>query len=216
MTIVSRWIPSPNHSSRHGRPVEFIVLHFTAGNGDALALGRYFERPSRKAASHYGVSRDGVVAQYVEERRSAWHAGDGKLPVACTMPIMAQPQNWTDTVNARSIGIEICNRGWPPGRPGRERMEADHRNPKSTSKTWETYPDAQVVSLITLIREIATRHGPAVKLTGHEDATNYVTAGGSKLDPGPAFPWGRVCAHTGLERLMFDFDSQAFRIWRPS
>jgi len=216
MTVVSTWIPSPNHSSRHGHKIDLVVLHYTGGNGDAHAVGRLFNNPRRHAASHYGVSRDGTVAQYVSETRAAWHAGDGLCPADFSPASLADRSRWLDNVNRRSIGIEICNRGFPPSRPGRARVTARHRNPHDDHESWEAYPEAQMVAVESLVREIVQRHGPALRIIGHEDVTNFVTLGrvGSKVDPGPAFDWGRICKATGLERIAMNFEAKAFEVVR--
>lgn len=207
MTAVQHWIPSPHHSSRAEHKPEVLVVHFTAGNGEAVSLGRFFQMARRKAASHYGISRDGTIAQYVSESRSAWHAGDGLLPKHLNDVRSAL----VDNVNRRSIGVELCNRGWAPSRKGRPRLPAKHRNPRSTSDSWEEYPIVQIDALVTLASEMMARHPTLKFCTGHEDVTNYVTAGGSKLDPGPLFPWERLVA-TGLKRLVFDFKEEAFAL----
>ncbi|AUH34048.1 N-acetylmuramoyl-L-alanine amidase [Paracoccus tegillarcae] len=74
-----------------------------------------------------------------------------------------------EDVNSRSIGIEIVNPG-------------DH-----------PFPMVQMDAVVTLVREIAARHGlgPAAVI-GHSDM-----APGRKSDPGPRFDWGRL-AREGL------------------
>jgi N-acetylmuramoyl-L-alanine amidase len=71
-------------------PVEMVVIHVTQETyADTLKL---FKDPAHQAAAHYVVrSADGYVAQCVEEKDVAWHAG-----------------NWD--YNTRSIGIE--HEGW--------------------------------------------------------------------------------------------------------
>jgi N-acetyl-anhydromuramyl-L-alanine amidase AmpD len=76
------------------RPVA-VVLHAT-GSGqpgsefpDTGALGAFFQRQG-VAASHYGIGRDGTIAQYVDERHAAYH--------------VSRP-GW----NGISIGIELLN-----------------------------------------------------------------------------------------------------------
>ena len=71
-------------------PVEYVVIHITQETfEDTLAI---FQDPSSAVSSHYVVgSADGRVAQCVEEKNVAWHAG-----------------NWS--YNTRSIGIE--HEGW--------------------------------------------------------------------------------------------------------
>lgn len=206
MTVVSDWIPTTHHSSRRGRDIEAVIVHFTGGGGDSVALGKFFQR--KRKSSHYGISRDGRVSQYVSETRSAWHAGDGALPAD-----FCDAQGYmSDVVNPRTIGIELCNRG--PLHTKNVAIEARHRNPRvrhSVYHHWEVYPPAQLHSLGLLCQEIMARHKSCRYVLGHEDATNYVTAGGSKVDPGPIFPW-EVPVAAGLTRVMFDFEAEEFVI----
>lgn len=213
-TIVTNWIPSQHSAPRHVAP-ELIVLHYSAGTGDEVSLGRYFQRETvlgadgrrrkLRASSHYGVGRPGGVAQYVSEMRTAWHAGDGKMPEDLEDP--AGPI--VPGVNPRSIGIEVCNRGWAPGK--RPRVEGvRHRNPRSRSTSWEAFTGPQFDSTLQLCEEIRARRGIDL-LTGHEDVTNYVTVGGSKTDPGPLWPW-EVFTARGFRRMMFDFNTEEFVI----
>jgi N-acetylmuramoyl-L-alanine amidase len=203
MTIVSNWIPSPNHRSRRGEDVEAIILHGTAGHGDEISLGRFFRHLSIRSSSHYGVGRKGGVAQYVSESRSAQHAGDGELPNFDNLI------EWFDNVNPRSIGIEVCNRLYASSKYGRPRVQARHRNPRSSSTSWEAYPMEQMHSLKALVEEIAGRHPTCKYILAHEDVTNYATAGGSKLDMGPAFLW-ELFADCGLKRVWFNFEALRF------
>ncbi len=67
-------------------------------------------------------------------------------------------------VNNASIGIEIDNNGKTP------------------------YPDAQIDSLIALLRDLTTRlRIPPAQVIGHSDL-----APTRKIDPGPLFPWKRL------------------------
>jgi N-acetylmuramoyl-L-alanine amidase len=89
---------SPNFSSRSDAEVTTIVLHHTAGAGDAVAVARYFQTVESQVSSHYIVDRDGSIVRCVPDAQKAWHAGVSSY---CDIP----------AVNAYSIGIEICNRG---------------------------------------------------------------------------------------------------------
>ena len=67
-------------------------------------------------------------------------------------------------VNTASIGIEIDNDGKSP------------------------FPDAQIDSLIVLLRDLTTRlRIPPTQIIGHSDL-----APTRKIDPGPMFPWKRL------------------------
>jgi len=76
---------------------------------------------------------------------------------------------------ASSIGIEIINRGYTDTPDGR---------------TWQPYPQAQIDTLITLLKDIQQRHGVApANIVGHSDIAPQ-----RKVDPGPLFPWAQLAA----------------------
>jgi N-acetylmuramoyl-L-alanine amidase len=66
--------PAPNyHTGRHGFRPEAIVVHIMDGTfeaGEAACLD-----PAAQKSAHYGISRTGVVHQYVDENDTAFHAG---------------------------------------------------------------------------------------------------------------------------------------------
>lgn len=71
-------------------------------------------------------------------------------------------------LNSASIGIEIVNPGHEFGFPD--------------------YPEAQILTVIALVRDILARHGlPPEAVIGHSDL-----APGRKIDPGEKFPWDRL------------------------
>lgn len=87
-------------------------------------------------------------------------------------------------LNPASIGIEIVNRG----------PEGDR---------WHPYSDAQIDTLIALLKDIVTRHQVLARnIVGHSDVAPQ-----RKQDPGPAFPWKRL-ADAGLGRW-YDEDKAA-------
>lgn len=48
-----------NYTKGRSAPIEFLVLHYTAGRNDSAAAGlKYFESP-RGASAHYFVDRNG-------------------------------------------------------------------------------------------------------------------------------------------------------------
>ena len=77
---------SPNHASRQGQSIQYLVMHNTDGPGPgSLATLR---DPATQRSAHYMVDRDGTIYQLVQDSETAWHSGD-KL------------------INQQSIGIEI-------------------------------------------------------------------------------------------------------------
>jgi Negative regulator of beta-lactamase expression len=83
-----------------------------------------------EVSSHYLIG-DGpaTVYQLVDENRRAWHAGDSQW----------QGRTW---LNSSSIGIEIVNPGFTDTPNGR---------------VWHPYSEAQVQSLIALLKDIVKR-----------------------------------------------------------
>lgn len=63
---------SPHRSSRGGQPVSKITIHHTAGNIGLEALGSWLSRPETRASYNYGISSDGRIGLFVEERDASW------------------------------------------------------------------------------------------------------------------------------------------------
>lgn len=57
---------------RSGRKIEAITIHHMAGRLTAEACGRIFQQIGRYGSSHYGIGYDGKIAQYVDEKDTAW------------------------------------------------------------------------------------------------------------------------------------------------
>lgn len=79
-------------------------------------------------------------------------------------------------LNAASIGVEIVNPGPVEG-------------------GWAPYSDAQIETLILLLRDVISRH----QIHGRNVVAHSDIAPQRKQDPGPAFPWKRL-AETGIGR----------------
>ena len=47
-----------------------LILHHQAGNG---SLFQFFNNPSKQVSAHFWVSKTGVIEQYVDTSRVAWH-----------------------------------------------------------------------------------------------------------------------------------------------
>ncbi len=157
--------PSPNHDERHS-PVDMLVLHYTGMQSAQAAIDRLRDpappAPLSRVSSHYVIEEDGTIWRLVPEDRGAWHAGIS---------------HWRghDTLNGRSIGIEIVNPGHEWG--------------------YRPFPEAQMQAVIWLCRGILGRHPiPPVNVVGHSDI-----APDRKQDPGELFDWpGLASAGIGL------------------
>ncbi|MFJ4375714.1 N-acetylmuramoyl-L-alanine amidase [Pseudomonas japonica] len=143
--------------------IQFVILHYTNAS-----LERSLALLTHgEVSSHYliGDDRDATVYQLVDENRRAWHAGDSQW----------EGRTW---LNSTSIGIEIVNPGYTD---------------TPTGRVWHPYSEAQVQSLILLLKDIAQRNAIQPRhIIGHSDIAPL-----RKLDPGPMFPWKRL-ADEGL------------------
>jgi len=143
--------------------IQFVVVHYTSAS-----LERSLALLTHgEVSAHYliGDDKNATIYKLVDENRRAWHAGESEW----------QGRTW---LNSSSIGIEIVNPGYVDSPTGR---------------LWYPYSEAQVQSLIVLLKDITRRNGiNPVNIIGHSDIAPM-----RKLDPGPLFPWKRL-AQAGL------------------
>lgn len=87
-----------NYRAGRTQPVRYIVMHYTANNGDTARNNcDYYHRVGGlQASAHYFVDEHGVM-QSVLECDTAWHCG-------------ARAYWHPECRNANSIGIEMCSR----------------------------------------------------------------------------------------------------------
>lgn len=101
--------------------------------------------------------------------------------------------------NARAIGIELVNTGRYPRWHDSRHQAMD-----------EPYTEAQIASLIALLRRLQKELPSLTQIAGHEDLDRGTAAASDdptvqvqrKLDPGPLFPWERVLGAVALQRLV--------------
>ena len=87
-----------NFRAGRTQPVRYIVMHYTAGNGDTARNNcDYYHRVGGlQASAHYFVDEHGAM-QSVREGDTAWHCG-------------ARAYWHPECRNGNSIGIEMCSR----------------------------------------------------------------------------------------------------------
>jgi N-acetylmuramoyl-L-alanine amidase len=79
-----------------------------------------------------------------------------------------------ENLNHYSIGIELQNRGYHCG--------------YAVTGVWPEFPDTQINSLKELLKNLMHTYSiPAEHILGHQ-----AICPGTKIDPGPAFPWGAL------------------------
>ena len=88
---------SSNFTKGRKQKIQFIVVHYTANNGDlAKSNCSYFKSPNRNASAHYFVDEK-EIWQSVEDNNTAWHCGtSGKY-------------YHNKCRNDNAIGIELCS-----------------------------------------------------------------------------------------------------------
>jgi N-acetylmuramoyl-L-alanine amidase len=99
LTLKTNIANSENYSSstRSTSAIKYIVLHYTANNGDTdEGNGNYFHNNAVGTSAHYFVDEDSAT-QAVPDNHTAWH---------CETPGMAFKCGCR---NANSIGIEMCS-----------------------------------------------------------------------------------------------------------
>jgi len=85
-----------NYNKGRKQPIQFIVVHYTANNGDrAQGNGNYFAQANRNASAHYFVDENEIV-QSVKDNDTAWHCG-------------AKSYKHPKCRNDNSIGVEMCS-----------------------------------------------------------------------------------------------------------
>jgi len=97
MDIKSKLANSDNYTKGRSSTIKYIVIHFTANNGDtAKGNCNYFQGTNRNASAHYFVDENEIY-QSVKDSDTAWHCGAKKYyHLYCR--------------NNNSIGVELCSR----------------------------------------------------------------------------------------------------------
>jgi N-acetylmuramoyl-L-alanine amidase len=157
---IDRSLSTPDQRSR----VKYLVLHYTVTD-TPQSIRIFTGKAGVEASIHYLLTDDAqpVIYRIVDESRTAYQAGTDA--------------SWKNDreLNNISIGIEIVNAGWVEGPNGR---------------IWAPFPDKQIDTLITLIKDITARHNITPgHVLGHSDVAPQ-----RKQDPGALFPWHRLAA----------------------
>lgn len=100
--------------------------------------------------------------------------------------------------NARAVGIELVNTGRFP-----HWLDSRHQ------AMYEPYTEAQIVSLVALLKRLQAELPSLRQIAGHEDLDTDTTAATDdpnvrilrKKDPGPLFPWNRVLPLVALQQI---------------
>ncbi|MEM1411187.1 MAG: N-acetylmuramoyl-L-alanine amidase [Pseudomonadota bacterium] len=160
--------------------VNLVVIHCTELPDLATArdYGEVIHYPGSETGNsgHFYVDRDGSCEQWTPLDRVAHHVRGH---------------------NARSVGIEMVNRGRYP-----DWLDTRRQN------DYEAYPEAQITGLLGLLTALQRTLPALTTIAGHDQLDlERVPASNQpdqtvrrKLDPGPTFPWERVLSTSGLQR----------------
>lgn len=188
-------------SSRKGAEPIVLVYHWTGGWRNAEAVARIdYRRRRNRVSAHFTIGRDeDDVVQSVDTNKAAWHVSP-KLRF----------KDGGKRANQRSIGVEVCNRGYLRGddwdRLKRSQIfTGRHPNPRARKREWEKFTEAQVESIQRLTDTLFEAHPSLQFICAHSDWAG--AKAGAKLDPGPAFPWDRIIWPARSWVLTFDYDS---------
>lgn len=97
MEIKTKLANSSNFTKGRNTSIKYIVIHFTANNGDtAKGNCNYFQGTNRNASAHYFVDENEIY-QSVLDTDTAWHCGSNKYYHSYCR-------------NSNSIGVELCSR----------------------------------------------------------------------------------------------------------
>lgn len=84
-----------NYEKKECRDIKYIVVHYTANDGDtAESNAKYFNREKRGASAHYFVDEKEIY-QSVPDMCIAWHCGQ---------------RTYHRITNNNTIGVEMCSR----------------------------------------------------------------------------------------------------------
>ena len=105
---------SPNFSTyrRTKKNIKYLIFHYTGMNSESKAINRLTDVKS-KVSCHYFIKRNGSIILMVPEIYEAWHAGKS---------------NWKKdkSLNKKSIGIEISNKGHQFGYQNFQKNKLNH------------------------------------------------------------------------------------------
>lgn len=107
---------SPNKTSPRNHTIDTITIHCTAGQCRIESLGNLFADPKRRASSNYGISYDGKIGLFVDEKDRSWCSSNSTndnraitIEVASDSyhPYVVKPAAYRSLIN---LLVDICKR----------------------------------------------------------------------------------------------------------
>lgn len=93
---IKRNITTQNFNNGSINRIKYIVVHFTANNGDTAYSNTKYFKEYRGASAHYFVDENSIY-QSIEDKNVAWHCGANSYKHPCCR-------------NSNSLGVELCSR----------------------------------------------------------------------------------------------------------
>lgn len=140
--------PANYGSSRNTGNIKYIVIHYTANNGDsALGNGNYFKNNNVEASAHYFVDSNNIV-QSVKDNYVAWSVGGSKYNNCATT---GGGKYYGRCTNNNSLNIELAD----------------------DTKDGRIYPNTETINnALTLTKELMAKYNiPASNIIRHFDVT---------------------------------------------
>lgn len=155
--IPAKSISYDSSKKRSRSDIKYIVIHYTAGDGDtAVNEGNYFKNTNiRAAGAHFFIDQAGDIVKSVDLNRIAWAVGGNKYSDCAKT---GGGKYYGKCTNANSVSIELCDIA--KKRPSKLQIEAV----KKTIKHIRKYcPNAK-----TVIRhfDVNGKHCPATMISG--------------------------------------------------
>lgn len=180
-----------NHGSRQGVKPFVIVNHISAGSMTSML--NTFENPKNQASSHYAISREGEIVQYVKLDRAAWTQGITKERYSAAKTPIVQQMN----CNPNLYCISIEHEGYIDKSGNRLGIDGDITEEQFWATCW----------LHRFIKEsVKMSFGVNITLSPQYVLGHYQLDPVRKpLCPGPKFPWARLYAELAIaENMTFD------------
>ena len=102
---------SPNKTTLQNKVNKKITIHHAAGNISVEAMGNMFAQLKTQASANYGISSDGRVGIYVDEKDRAWtssNANNDSQAVTIEVANDGGAPDWHVSDKALSKLVDLC------------------------------------------------------------------------------------------------------------
>lgn len=102
---------SPNKTVSRKNKIKKITPHHCAGNLTVEQIGNVFASTSAQASANYGISSDGEVGMYVEEKDRAWtssNADNDNQAITIEVANDGGAPNWHVSDKALNKLVDLC------------------------------------------------------------------------------------------------------------